>query len=138
MTGGIVGVDVPLWVKFQSNIDPSIAPKGHYVQTWAMLLERGAPMDEEHLLHTESRLRRILCEVLPGALDCIVQQRKIYIPVVNGNILTPAQSYPHRPAIVSEDVRNLYFIGDTTRATGCSGDIAFQSALDLEAQLANE
>ena len=51
--------------------------------------------------------------------------------MVNGNILTPLQSFPHRTKIKSKDVDNLYFIGDTTQGLGCSGDIAFSSAMIL-------
>jgi phytoene dehydrogenase-like protein len=51
--------------------------------------------------------------------------------VVNANILVPKQSYPHRPPIACPDVKRLYFIGDTVQSEGCSGDIAFSSALRL-------
>jgi phytoene dehydrogenase-like protein len=34
--------------------------------------------------------------------------------------------------IKSEAVKNLYFVGDTTQGDGCSGDIAFSSALKLD------
>ena len=50
-------------------------------------------------------------------------------PVLNGNVLTPAQSKPHRPDIECPAVRGLYLIGDTVRGDGCSGDISFSSAM---------
>ncbi len=53
------------------------------------------------------------------------------MPVINANMLIPSQSKPHRPDIKSADIENLYFVGDTTRGDGCSGDIAFSSAMKL-------
>jgi phytoene dehydrogenase-like protein len=48
---------------------------------------------------------------------------------MNGNVLTPAQSKPHRPDIQCPGIKGLYLIGDTVRGDGCSGDISFSSAM---------
>jgi len=129
--GGILGVEIPLWVKFQSNIDTSIAPPGKHMHTWGMLFEPGAPITKELANVTEDRIKTIMAETIPGAVDKIVKQRNLVIPVINANMLLPDQSYPHRPGIVRPEIDRLYFVGDTTRAQGCSGDIAFASALQL-------
>ena len=129
--GSILGVDVPLWVKFQSNVDPAAAPPGKHISTWGMLFEPGAPLTPDVVGKAEADIRRIMEDVLPGALSKVVYQRKLAVPVLNGNILFPEQSYKHRPGIVCPDVAGLYFIGDTTQGEGCSGDIAFSSALKL-------
>ena len=65
----------------------------------------------------------------------VVRERKLFVPVLNGNMLMTRQSYPHRPDIASKDISRLYFVGDTTRGEGCSGDIAFSSALKLSETL---
>ncbi len=135
ITGGILGVDMPLWVKFQSNIDPSIAPAGKHVNTWAMLLDPDSPASRDAPDAAEARIKRLMEELIPGCTDRIVHQRRLILPMVNGNMLMPSQSYPHRPSIICPDVRNLYFIGDTVQAEGCSGDIAFSSALELAGSL---
>lgn len=129
--GGIIGVGVPLWVKFQSNIDPTVAPEGKHMSTWGMLFEPGAEITEKLVDETEARIKQIMEECIPGSVARIVRERKLVIPVINGNILMPRQSYPHRPGIVSKDIQDLYFIGDTTQGDGCSGDIAFSSAMKL-------
>jgi len=129
--GGILGVDVPLWVKFQSNIDTTIAPPGKHVTTWAMLFEPGATITKQLVDETEARIKSIMEETIPGALAKVVRERKLVLPVINANMLIPRQSYPHRPAIACEEVERLYFIGDTTQGDGCSGDIAFSSAMKL-------
>ena len=68
ITGGILGVGVPLWVKFQSNIDPSIAPEGRHVCTWAMLFEPGAEITDELAAKTEARIKGIMEDLFPGSL----------------------------------------------------------------------
>jgi phytoene dehydrogenase-like protein len=59
----------------------------------------------------------------------VVEERKTVVPVMNGNVLTPAQSKPHRPDIECATIKGLYLIGDTVKGDGCSGDISFSSAL---------
>ena len=134
--GSILGIDVPLWVKFQSHIDPSIAPEGKHICTWAMLFPLGQPPSKEAAEETEAQIKRIMDEVLPGAAAKVVHERRHVMPVVNGNMLIPGQSYTHRPGIACPDVRDLYLIGDTTQGEGCSGDIAFSSAMKLADLLA--
>ncbi len=129
--GGIIGVDVPMWVKFESNFDDSVAPPGKHLHTWAMLFDRHAPLDNETVRATEKRLKDAADNAIPGYLDKVVGERRIVMPVVNANMLKPEQSYPHRPPIHCPDVTNLHFIGDTTRGRGCSGDISFSSAMML-------
>jgi phytoene dehydrogenase-like protein len=59
----------------------------------------------------------------------VIEERKTVVPVMNGNVLTPAQSKPHRPDVECTTIKGLYFIGDTVKGDGCSGDISFSSAL---------
>jgi len=134
--GSILGIDVPLWVKFQSHIDASIAPQGKHICTWAMLFPPGELPSKTAAKETEAHIKRIMNEVVPGAAAKVVHERRHVMRVVNGNMLTPGQSYVHRPGIACPDVRDLYFIGDTTQGEGCSGDIAFSSAMKLADLLA--
>lgn len=129
--GSILGVDVPIWVKFPTNFDPQVAPKGLHISTWGILFPFDSPVTPQVAHDAENRIDRVLAEVFPGARDHIVEKRRMVIPVINGNVLMPRHSYPHRPAIASTDVRNLFFVGDTTQGEGCSSDIAFSSALRL-------
>ena len=129
--GGILGVDMPLWVKFQTLIDPSVAPSGHHVCTWGLLNERGSGGGTQAIAETENQLRMAASACMPGFETKVIRERKMVIPVINANMLIPSQSKPHRPPIKSKDIRNLYFVGDTTQGDGCSGDIAFSSAMKL-------
>jgi len=62
-------------------------------------------------------------------MPMVIEERKIAVPVMNGNVLTPAQSKPHRPDVECSAIKGLYFIGDTVQGDGCSGDISFSSAM---------
>ncbi len=131
ITGGILGVDIPLWVKFQSHIDATVAPPGKCVNTWAMLMDPEVPATAEQADVAEARIKGLMDELLPGSTGKIIRQRRLILPVVNANMLVTEQSYPHRPPIVCPEVNHLFFIGDTVQSEGCSGDIAFSSALRL-------
>jgi hypothetical protein len=34
----ILGVDIPIWARFQSNADDSFTPPGKYLSTWGIML----------------------------------------------------------------------------------------------------
>ena len=77
----------------------------------------------------KQRLKNTIATVFPNFLTRVIEERKIIVPVMNGNVLTPAQSKPHRPDTQCSLIQGLYFIGDTVRGDGCSGDISFSSAM---------
>jgi len=126
---GILGVDIPVWARFQSNADPSFTPRGKYLSTWGIMLPWHFNGDPIIIEQAEKRLKDVIAAAFPDFLPRVVEERKIVVPVMNGNVLTPAQSKPHRPDIECATIRGLYFIGDTVRGDGCSGDISFSSAM---------
>jgi hypothetical protein len=85
--------------------------------------------DKKIIEQAEKRLKSAISTVFPNFIPMVVEERKIVVPVMNGNVLTPAQSKPYRPDIQCSTIQGLYFIGDTVRGDGCSGDISFSSAM---------
>lgn len=126
---GILGVDVPIWARFQSNADSSFTPRGKYLSTWGIMLPWHFDGDHNVVKEAEEKLKNTISAVFPNFLPMVVEQRKIIATVMNGNVLTPAQSKPYRPDIQCPTMQGLYFIGDTVRGDGCSGDISFSSAM---------
>ncbi len=126
---GILGVDVPIWARFQSNVDSSFTPRGKYLSTWGIMLPWHFDGDKNAVKQAEQRLKNTIAAVFPDFLPKVVEERKIVAVVMNGNVLTPAQSKPHRPDISCPTIQGLYFTGDTVRGDGCSGDISFSSAM---------
>ncbi len=126
---GILGVDIPVWARFQSNADDSLTPRGKYISTWGIMLPWHFDGDQNIEYRAEERLKGVIAALFPDFLPAVVEERKIVVPVMNGNVLTPAQSKPHRPDIECSTIKKLYFIGDTVRGDGCSGDISFSSAM---------
>ena len=126
---GILGVDIPIWARFQSNADDSFTPRGKYISTWGIMLPWYFDGNKKIVEETEKSLKRTIAAILPNFLPMVVEERKTVVPVMNGNVLTPAQSKPHRPDIECATIKGLYLIGDTVKGGGCSGDISFSSAL---------
>jgi len=85
--------------------------------------------DMKAVEQAEKTLKNTISEIFPDFMSMIVEERKTIVPVMNGNVLTPDQSKPHRPDIACPAIKGLYFIGDTVKGDGCSGDISFSSAL---------
>lgn len=125
----ILGVDIPIWARFQSNADDSFTPPGNYLSTWGIMLPWRFDGDLKTVEETEKRLKDTISTIFPDFMPRVVKERKVVVPVMNGNVLTPTQSKPHRPDIACPTVKGLYFIGDTVRGDGCSGDISFSSAM---------
>ncbi|MEI6609362.1 MAG: FAD-dependent oxidoreductase [Deltaproteobacteria bacterium] len=126
---GILGVDIPIWARFQSNADDSFTPRGKYISTWGIMLPWHFDGNKKVVEEAEKRLKDTIAAILPNFLPMVVEERKTVVPVMNGNVLTPVQSKPHRPNIECATIKGLYLIGDTVKGDGCSGDISFSSAL---------
>ena len=126
---GILGVDIPIWARFQSNADDSFTPHGKYISTWGIMLPWHFDGDKRIVEQTENRLKDTISAIFPDFMSMVIEERKTVVPVMNGNVLTPAQSKPHRPDVKCTTIKGLYFIGDTVKGDGCSGDISFSSAM---------
>ena len=126
---GLLGVDIPIWARFQSNADDSFMPHGKYISTWGIMLPWHFDGNKKIIGETEKRLKDTISAIFPDFMSMVTEERKTVVPVMNGNVLTPAQSKPHRPDIECPAIKGLYFIGDTVKGDGCSGDISFSSAL---------
>jgi len=124
----ILGVDIPIWARFQSNADDSFTPRGKYISTWGIMLPWHFDGNKKIVEQTEKSLKDTISAIFPNFLPMVVEERKTVVPVMNGNVLTPAQSKPHRPDVECATIKGFYFIGDTVRGDGCSGDISFSSA----------
>ena len=126
---GILGIDIPIWARFQSNADDSFTPRGKYISTWGIMLPWHFDGDKKIVEETEKRLKDTISAIFPNFMPMVIEERKTVVPVMNGNVLTPAQSKPHRPDVECAAIKGLYFIGDTVKGDGCSGDISFSSAM---------
>lgn len=136
--GSILGVDIPIWAKFQSNSDDSFTPGDKYLSTWGIMLPWKYDGDPAVAEKTERKMKATISHFFPGFLPNVIKERKIIANVMNGNVLTPGQSKPNRPRIVCENVQGLYFVSDTVRGDGCSGDISFSSAIKVADAISGE
>jgi len=130
LTGSITSIDLMAMGSFPSNSDPSLAPEGKQLATWFMILpyqklkEKGAAKD------ALAQLRQLIAGVYPEFFDYVEWERPQVFPILDGVLLKVGQAYPDRHEVRSPYAKNLFFVGDTARAKGCSGDIAFNAALE--------
>lgn len=127
--GSVLGIDAPIWARFQSNLDPTFTPQGKYLSTWGIMLPWGFDNDPEAAKATEKRLKITIARLFPHLLPNLSRERGLVVPVMNGNVLTPRHAKPQRPQVACESIRGLFFVGDTVQGDGCSGDISFSSAM---------
>lgn len=126
---GILGVDVPIWARFQSVSDSSLTPAGKHLSSWGIMLPWHFDGDARVVAAAEQKMKSVIAAVFPDFLPAVVEERKIVAAVMNGCVLTPAQSKPNRPDVDCSGIQGLYLIGDTVKGDGCSGDISFSSAM---------
>jgi phytoene dehydrogenase-like protein len=136
--GSILGVDIPIWARFQTNADPSFTPQGKFLSTWGIMLPWRFDGDPEVVKATEKRLKITIALLFPHLLPNLIKERRLVVDVMNGNVLTPNQARPNRPHVVCESIKGLYFVGDTVQGDGCSGDISFSSAMKVSDIIGSE
>jgi phytoene dehydrogenase-like protein len=136
--GSILGVDIPIWARFQTNADPSFTPQGKFLSTWGIMLPWRFDGDPEVVKATEKRLKMTIALLFPHLLPNLIKERMLVIDVMNGNVLTTGHAWPHRPHVVCDSIKGLYFVGDTVQGDGCSGDISFSSAMKVSDIIGSE
>ncbi|MBF0118596.1 MAG: NAD(P)/FAD-dependent oxidoreductase [Desulfobacterales bacterium] len=136
--GSILGVDIPIWARFQSNNDTTFTPKGKYLTTWGIMLPWGFDGDLEEVEKAEKAMKDTISELFPKFFSHVLKEKKTLVPVMNGTVLTPKQSWINRPEIKCDTISGLYFVGDTVKGDGCSGDISFSSAMKVYDILSKE
>jgi phytoene dehydrogenase-like protein len=131
LSGNIGSIDLMAMGSFPSNLDPSLVPKGKQLSSWVMILPYYQLKGQEVAKNALSQLRNLISELYPRFFDYVEWQRPQVYPILDGVLLKVGQAYPDRHQLRSPHVKNLFFAGDTARAKGCSGDIAFNSALEV-------
>ncbi|HEX7363638.1 MAG TPA: NAD(P)/FAD-dependent oxidoreductase [Dehalococcoidia bacterium] len=130
LSGGIMDIDLMVMGNFPSNLDPSLAPKGKQLSSWAMILPHQLK-EKAAARNALSRLHNLISELYPRFFDYVEWQRPQVYSILDGVLLKVGQAYPDRHQLRSPHVEKLFFAGDTAKAKGCSGDIAFNSALEV-------
>ena len=131
LTGSITSVDLMAMGSFPSNSDPALAPKGKQLSTWFMILPYQKLKGKGAAKDALAQLRQLIAEAYPEFFDYVEWERPQVFPTLDGVLLKVGQAYPDRHELRSPYVKNLFFAGDTAKAQGCSGDIAFNSALEV-------
>ncbi len=116
--------------QFTSNIYSRTAPEGKQLATFYYPLPYEKMDDRGYVSRKLEEMKERLEEMFPGIIDKTEWERVLYLKVVDGAIPKPGQTFCERPDYVCPTIENLFFAGDTTRAEGNGGDIAFRSAME--------
>lgn len=129
IAGAILDLDGPFMGKYPSIADPSLAPPGKQLATWLWVLEPGKLREKPFLKSVREKLRKKIDQLAPNTIAATMWERWLYFPILDGVQLRVGQAWQDRSPLQSKDIGNLFFAGDTTRAPGVGGEIAFESAL---------
>jgi phytoene dehydrogenase-like protein len=129
---GLIVTTCPLVMgQFTSNIDPSTAPPGKQLVSWYYPLYHSWMKDPKIAQREEERLKSLIREIYPEMERCREWERVMRLTMVDGFLPKPGQTPLDRPDFTFKNIENLFLAGDTTRAKGTGGDVAFNSALQV-------
>jgi phytoene dehydrogenase-like protein len=126
---GFLDLSSQLIGKFPSVVDPSLAPPKRQLATWLWVLDQDRMRDKQFLRAARAIMRSEIEKLVPGIMKAVMWERWLFFPIMDGAILKVGQAWQDRHPLQSEDISNLFFAGDTARAPGVGGEIAFESAL---------
>jgi len=136
MEGNIICLDPVVLGSFPSNYDASLAPPGKQLSTWLMIVPYAEAKEGPTLKSALEKLREFIRGIYPDFFDKVEWERPLAYMILDGVHLKVGQTRVDRHDIKSPHVENLFFVGDTARGDGCSGDIAFDSAMKAAPMIA--
>jgi phytoene dehydrogenase-like protein len=129
MEGNIICLDPVVLGSFPSNYDASLAPPGRQLSTWLMIIPHDRANQGSGLKDAIKDLREFIVGLYPGFFERVEWERPLAYTILDGVDLKVGQTRLDRHDVKSPDVKRLFFVGDTAKGDGCSGDIAFDSAM---------
>jgi phytoene dehydrogenase-like protein len=129
MEGNIICLDPVVLGSFPSNYDKTLAPEGKQLSTWLMVLPHAKARKGQTLKNALEELREFIRQLYPTFFEHVEWERPLTYLILDGVLLKVGQTRVDRHDIRSPHVEGLFFVGDTAKGEGCSGDIAFDSAI---------
>lgn len=129
MEGNIICLDPVVLGSFPSNYDLSLAPRAKQLSTWLMVIPYEQAKKGPALKNALDSLREFIGKLYPDFFGQVEWERPLAYLILDGVHLKVGQTRIDRHEIQSPHVPNLFFVGDTAKGDGCSGDIAFDSAV---------
>lgn len=121
---------------FPSNLCPELAPAGCQLASFFIPAERADVVDEARADGLIARLREEIDLAFPDIKSTTLWERVLKLPFVFGAELVIGQDRSQRIDYAVPGVKNLFVLGDSTRAGAAGGDIGHLSVLEfMETQL---
>ncbi len=127
---GLFTMNPPLMGFFVSNMHPESVPKGKQLFSLYNIIDHEKMADKRFTKQRIEYLFKFIYTAFPKTEKNVEWTRTLQLNVVDGAEPNIYQYGPLRPDYIVPNLKNLYLIGDATKASGTGGDIAFNSAHD--------
>jgi phytoene dehydrogenase-like protein len=127
--GLILTNNPPTMGYFTSNFASYTAETGKQLGTWYYILDAKTIADKQKAQNALSELRELIARMFPGIWNHEAWHRTMTLHIVDGAAPIVGQTHQDRPGFIAPNIKNLFFAGDTTKADGWGGDVAWNSAI---------
>ncbi len=114
---------------FISNLDPSVAAEGKQLGSWLLITQPEYLDDSGTVKAKKKALKDHLETMFPSIWDHLEWERWMVLKMVNGAAPFVGQTSNLRPETTCENIKNLYFTGDTINGQGGAGEVTFDAIL---------
>jgi phytoene dehydrogenase-like protein len=129
----IITLEPCIIFRINSKYDATIAPEGCQLLSAWMPIDSAKSKDKYYVDVKFKDIEQTMYRVFPnlGNSSPTIIRRMIFGTAI-GFYPSPSMTRSRRPSVIFPNVKNLYFVGDSTNATGIGGssDIAFSSAIE--------
>jgi phytoene dehydrogenase-like protein len=137
----IITLEPCIIFRINSKYDATIAPEGCQLLSAWMPIDSAKSKDKYYVDAKFKDIEQTMYRVFPNLGDSspTIIRRMIFGTAI-GFYPSPSMTRSRRPSVISPNVKNLYFVGDSTNATGIGGssDIAFSSAIECHDAIINK
>ena len=114
---------------FVSNIAPSVSPKGeHLIMTGTPVMPEDADSPSK-IRKIAEEMKRDVSSIYPGFGEALVWERPMAWKLVESVVKEPGMVWKQKMPHTVNDVRGLFFVGDSTISYGIGTDSAAHSAI---------
>lgn len=114
---------------FISNITESVSPKGEYLVLAGTPVTREETSPSNCITTIKEKMKKDICEIYPNFDKFLIWERTMAWKLVESVSKEPGLVWKEKMPHMIDDVKGLFFVGDSTISYGIGTDAAAHSAL---------
>jgi protoporphyrinogen oxidase len=114
---------------FISNIAESVSPKGEYLVLAGTPVTREEASSSNSIMTIKEKMKNDICEIYPKFDKSLIWERTMSWQLVESVSKEPGLVWKQKMPHVIDDIKGLFFVGDSTISYGIGTDAAAHSAL---------